>query len=200
MGMNFGSTLVRSMKAGPLSDTYTTAKSVLNPDDLLDLGRGFWKPGRGLKINVRGGLKNTTGNPTVQMLIRLGPTGSPVTVFDSGQIQLNATAHTLLPFTLEITLRPDKDNLGNGTLSKLVGFGTITGRMITATSGQTDSLQGDQTLTVPQTIPALGAGFDNTVANVLDFWVGFSANSSLNGIQVWDYQVTDDGVAFATLQ
>jgi len=149
---------------------------------------------------VRGALKNTTGNPTFQPIVKLGTIASPVTVWDGGQVQFNATAHALLPFKLDIHLRPDKDNHGDGTLSKLVGFGDINSKVITATAAQTDDAQGNQTLLLPQTAPALGAGFDDSITNVLDFWVGFSASNSANGIQIWDYAVVDWGLAFPAAQ
>src|SRR4051812_8833320 len=206
MGASYGSQLARQSRAvlnggsAVPFDTYATAKTVINPEDRVELGKNFWKPGRGVVVRVRGGLKNTTGNPTVQFLLKLGPLTSQVTVFDSGLVQLNATAHALLPFKLDITLRADKDNHGDGTLTKLYGLGELQGRMFTATAAQVDDAQGDQRLLVPQTAPALGSGFDDSITNVLDFHVGFSASNSANGVQIWDYAVFDEGLPFSAAQ
>ena len=42
---------------------------------------------------------------------------------------------------------------------------------------------------MPATAPAVGTGFDSTIANLLDFWVGFSISNSGNGVQVYQYTV-----------
>ena len=206
MGAHYGSQLAQQHRAvlnggsNVPFDTYTTAKSVINPEDRVSLGPNFWKMTRGIWIHIFGALKNTTGNPTFQPLLKLGTIASPVTIWDGGQVQMNATAHTVLPFVLDIYLRPDKDNHGDGTLSKLVAHGVINSQVITRTSGQTDDAQGNQSLILPPTAPALGAGFDDSITNVLDFWVGFSANNALNGVQIWDFSVFDKGLAFPAAQ
>jgi hypothetical protein len=41
----------------------------------------------------------------------------------------------------------------------------------------------------PNTAPAAGTGFDSTIANILDFWVGISVSNAANGIQVYQYFV-----------
>jgi hypothetical protein len=42
---------------------------------------------------------------------------------------------------------------------------------------------------IPATAPAVGTGFDSTIANILDFWTGFSIPNSGNGIQLYNYTV-----------
>lgn len=208
MALNYPVQLARMSRAvngGSPFDTYTTAKSVINQEDVVALGPGFWVTKRGLKIRGRAGVKNTTGNPTMQIIMKLGTIAAPVTVFDSGVIQLNASAHTLLPFSWELELRVDKDNIGanaagNATTTKLAGWITCRGIMITKTSGQVDSVQGEQVIQYPVAAPALTSGFDAGIVNQLDFWVGFSSSNSLNGWQTWDYQVWDEGVANPSLQ
>ena len=48
-------------------------------------------------------------------------------------------------------------------------------------------------LMAPNTAPAVGTGFDSTVANILDFWAGFSISNSGNNITVHQYKVLDLG-------
>jgi len=43
------------------------------------------------------------------------------------------------------------------------------------------------TIMCPNTAPAVGTGFDSTIANILDFWVGISVSLATNGIQVYQY-------------
>jgi len=41
----------------------------------------------------------------------------------------------------------------------------------------------------PATAPAVGTGFDSTISNYLDFFVGISVSSASNGIQIYQYSV-----------
>jgi hypothetical protein len=43
----------------------------------------------------------------------------------------------------------------------------------------------------PNTAPAVGTGFDSTIANIMDFWVGLSVNGATTGIQIYNYSVED---------
>jgi hypothetical protein len=200
MALFFPSCLARQSRARTIQDTYTTAVSIINPEDRVDLNRGFWVTKRGIWLRGGGALKNTTGNPTIQFLVKLGTIASPVTVYDSGALQFNASAHAVLPFSFDIWLRTDKDNMGDATTGKLFGRGIFRGIQITKTSGQTDSLQGDQVIHAPQVNPVLGGGFDMSIVNTLDFWAGISSSSSLNGVRMDDYAVIDEGVANPTQQ
>jgi hypothetical protein len=85
-----------------------------------------------------------------------------VAVFDTGNIQLNATAHVLLPFWLDIVLTCRI--VGNGVVAKMIGLANVAGIHFTRTAGQTDDVQGMQTILAPATAPAVGTGFDSTVS------------------------------------
>jgi len=88
-------TLVTQHAAGTAFNTYTSAKTVINPQALAVLPAGFFSPGKSVRIRVLGAISNivtTPGTITFQVMI-----GSAI-AFTSGAIQLNATAHTLLPF------------------------------------------------------------------------------------------------------
>lgn len=176
--------LVTQHAAGTLFNTYTTAKSVINPQALTVLPAGFFSPGKSIRIRVQGGISNivtTPGTITFQVMI-----GSAI-AFTSGAIQLNATAHTTLPFDLEIILTCRAE--GSGTSANAMGQAKITGVMVTKTAGQTDDAQGDQTIMAPATAPAVGAGFDSTIANILDFFAGFSISNAGNGVKIEGYVV-----------
>jgi len=178
---------IPQIAAGTLFTTYTTSKSVINPQSLIVLPAGFWYIGRRLIINVHGGISNIVTTPgTMTFEVKLGPTAN-IVVFTSGAVQLNATAHTTLPFSLEINLTCRA--VGATTTANLMGQGVLEGIMFTRTAGQTDDVQGHQTLLVPQTAPAVGTGFDSTTASILDFWTGFSISNAGNGIQIQQYMV-----------
>lgn len=187
-GQSWQQTLVTQQAAGTLFTTYTTAKSVINPQALITLpaGDAFWRIGKKLVVKFKAGVSNIVTTPglfNVQVKI-----GSAV-VYDSGNMQLNATAHTTLPLwgEIELTCR----SLGSGTAATLMGLGQFTGIMLTRTAGQTDDVQGMQTLVAPATAMAVGAGFDSTIANIMDLWVGFTISNAGNGIQIQTYAVED---------
>lgn len=177
-------TIVTQQAAGTLLNTYTTAKSVINPQALFSLPPGFFQVGKMLRIAVTGGLSNIVTTPgTMNFQVKVGN----VAAFDTGAVQLNATAHTLLPFWLDILLTCR--SVGSGTVATLIGQANLSGIMFTRTAGQTDDAQGMQTIIAPQTAPAPGTGFDSTVTNILDLWAGFSISNAGNGIQIQQYKV-----------
>jgi hypothetical protein len=170
--------------AGTLFTTYTTAKSVINPDALWSMPANFLEPGKQLLLKVAGGISNIVTTPgLMNFQLKIGS----VAAFDTGNIQLNATAHTTLPFYLEILLTCRAT--GNGTNANLIGLAQVSGKMFTATAGQTDSAQDMPTILAPATAPAVGTGFDSTIANVVDLWAGFTISNAGNGIQIQQYQL-----------
>ena len=171
-------------KAGTAFATYTTAKSVLNPDELVTLPPNYLTTGSKFLIKVMGGISNIVTTPgTMVFQVMMGS----IVVWTSGNIQLNATAHTLLPFYLEVMLRLDSG--GSGTAAKFLGQGIVNGIMFTNTAAQTDAANTTGLFALPITAPAVGTGFDSTINNILDFWVGFSISNGGNGVQLYDYTV-----------
>lgn len=173
--------------AGTLFNTYTTAKTVINQNMLYGLYANFFKLGKKIRITAIGAMSNIVTTPgTVTFQVMLGT----VVVWTSGAVQLNATAHTTLPFKLVVDLTCQLTNTGvGGAIAKLMGLGELTGLMFTLTAGQTDSAQGHQTILVPQTAPALGTAFDSTVSQIIDFWTGFSISNAGNGVRVDQFDV-----------
>lgn len=177
-------TLVTQHAAGSSFGSFTTAKTVLNPQALAVLRAGFFIPGKRLRISVQGGigtLVTTPGTLTFQVML-----GANI-VFTSGAIQLNAAAHTNLPFEFvaDLTCRAE----GSGTSANLMGMGKVIGVMFTNTAGQVDGVNSNTVQNVPATAPAVGAGFDSTIDNILDFFAGFSVNDAANTILVQSYTV-----------
>jgi len=184
-GLPFYSQVLSSQrKVGTLFNTYTTAKSVINPDELVQLPPNYLTVGSKFRVRASGGLSNIVTTPgTIAFQIMMGS----IVAWTSGNIQLNATAHTLLPFNLDVILRLDSQ--GSGTAAKFLGMGILNGLMFTNTAAQTDSANTTGEFPVPATAPAVGTGFDSTIANLLDFWVGFSISNAGNGVQLYDYTV-----------
>ena len=121
-GQTWRQTLTTQQAAGTLLNTYTTAKSVINPQALFTLPAGFWSYiGQEIEVCVTGGISTLVTTPgTVTFQIMHGS----IVVWTSGAIQLNATAHTTLPFYLQVPLTVQV--LGSGTSAKLMGVGFLT--------------------------------------------------------------------------
>lgn len=193
-------TLVSQDAAGTIFDTYTTSKTVLNQNCLYPFGSNTLALGDTFNIKVLGALTTLVTTPgTVTFEVKLGPTAN-IVVFTTGAIQLNATAHTLLPFKLDIdlTLQLENTTVG-GNVAKFMGQGVLTGVMFTKTIAATDAwgrvsaadaAVSEVAINVPITTPALGSAFDSTVTNLLDFWTGFSISSASNRVQIQQYKVT----------
>jgi len=178
----FVETLTCQSSAGSAFNTYTTAKTVINPTNLFTLPSNWFYVGRSFQITITGNISNIVTTPgLMNFQVKIGS----VAAFDTGNIQLNATAHTTLPFWLDIicTCRA----IGNSTNANLIGLAKAAGIMFTQTAGQTDSAQGMQVAIAPATAPAVGTGFDSTVANIVDFFVGFTISNGNNQIKIDQY-------------
>lgn len=177
-------TITNQIATGTSFGTYTTAKTVINPQALVVLPAGYMTIGKMLLVTVAGGIGNLVTTPgTITFQVMFGAN----IVFTSGAIQLNATAHTNLPFWLEIMLTCRA--VGNSTNANLMGQARVSGVMFTSTAGQTDGANTMTTLMAPTTAPGVGAGFDSTVTNIVDFFTGFSISDAANTIKVEQYRI-----------
>lgn len=183
-GLPFFEQQLTSQRAvGTLFNTYTTAKTVLNATELVTLPANYLTVGTKLRFRVWGGLSNIVTTPgTVTFQIMMGT----IVAWTSGAIQMSTTAHTLIPFKLDVDLRVD--TIGSSTTAKFIGGGALNGIMFTVGAGA-DSTTVVGAFPVPATAPAVGTGFDSTIANILDFWTGFSISNAGNGVQLYDYCV-----------
>jgi len=180
-------TLVTQRTAGTVFDTYTTAKTVINQQDLYGFYANYFQLGSKLRVRVNGAISNIVTTPgTIVFQVMLGS----VVAWSSGSVQLNATAHTLLPFQLDVDLTCQLTNTNvGGAIAKFMGLGRLSGVMFTKTAGQTDGANTETIMMVPVTAPALGTAFDSTISQILDFWVGFSISNAANEIRVDQYDV-----------
>lgn len=182
-------TLIASKIAGPNLTGSTSATSLLNVQEKLSMYAGFWYVGRVLRIRATGQLGNIVTTPgTLTLDVRMGPT-SNIIVFNGGAMQLSTTAHTALPFDLEILLTCRA--VGLTTTSNLMGQGRMTSQSLSLTA-VADSTTTCATLLLPNTTPAVGTGFDYSVSMVLDLFGTFSL-SNANAIQLQQFIVEDVG-------
>lgn len=186
--MAFGQLIATIPVAGTLYNTYTTAKSVLTSSTATEasaaaiaLPSGFWQRGGALRITVNGAISWASGN-TMTWQVMMG-----AIVAFTGTHKVTTTGGTTIPFRAEFDLTCRAQ--GTGTLANLIGQGVIMGRMIVpngATAGA-DYSAGSGIAMLPDTAPAVGTGFDSTVANTLDLWVGMGTSSASNGVQIQQY-------------
>lgn len=183
--------------AGTLFNTYTTAKTVINQEALYPIGANSLTLGDSYCITVDGGISTLVTTPgTITFQVNFA---GPIVVWTSGAIQLNATAHTTLPFRIVINLSVQLLNTTvGGAVAKFAGQAVLQGTMFTKTIAATDAwgrvsaadtAVSDVTMCVPTTAPALGAAFDSTISQTFDFFVGFSVNNAANGIQISQYRL-----------
>src|SRR6267154_79423 len=187
-------TLASIEKQGTLYNTYTATKSMLTSattvagvsEAAITLGPGFFYPGKTIKVFGVAGISNrVTGPDTFTPEIHLGS----VTAFTAGAINLTTTAHTTIPAWFEFLLTCDTG--GTGTLAKLRGQSKWNGQMVAMAASLADNAGGTGYAMGPNTAPALGTGFDSTIANVLDFFVAQTVSNAGNGFQLWEYTVAD---------
>lgn len=182
--MGFVQCMKTQQAAGTLFNTYTTAKTVINPQALWTIPAGYLQVGDVIRVTVHGGVSNiVTAQPTFTFQIMMGS----IIVHTSGAILTTTTAHTTIPFTY--IFRGRVDTIGSGTTAKLMGQGMLTGRMFLISGAVGDPTLGEGEVMCPNTAPALGTGFDSTIANNLDFFVGISVSQATNGIQIQEYTV-----------
>lgn len=168
--------------AGTLFNTYTTAKSVINPQALYTLAPNQLRIGDYLRIRASGGLSNVvTSQRTFTFQVMMGS----IVVHASQALLTTTTAHTLIPFVYEAWCRLDSE--GSGTSAKFLSQATAQGIMFPISGAVGDPTATVGTILCPATAPAGGTGFDSTIANILDFWVGLSASESTTGIQIYQY-------------
>lgn len=167
--------LARQSRVGTLYNTYTTAKSVINEEDVINWPANILKLGSCFRIKVKGGLSNRASTPgTFAIQLMMGS----VIAWTSGNLSFNANARTLLPFTLDLELR--LDSIGSGTSAKFLGMGEFGGIHLTNT---------DQKIQVPTTAPAVGTGWASTAAQAMDLFWAFGTSDAGNGVQIYDYEV-----------
>lgn len=176
--------IVTLTAAGTLYNTYTTAKSILPAAAIPTLPANFWTVGKQMRIRGVASLSNIVTTPgTMAIQVKV----NSVIAFTTGNVQLNATAHTLLPINFDFLLTCRA--IGSSTSANFMGTGSLWGIHPTLTAGQTDAANTSGMFVVPVTAPTVGTGFDSTAATAIDLWWGFSISDSGNGVRIEQYTV-----------
>ncbi|SRR5258706_3384382 len=185
-------TLVSQYVDSPLQTTFTTAKSIFGLDGTdqsvhckYTVPAGFFVPGKSMNVQLRGDISNivtTPGTITFQFMV-----GSNI-AWTSGAIQMSSTAHTTLPFWLDLDVTCQVAGATNQ--AKLMGQGMIISQTVVNTAVADSVANTLPVLLLPNTTPAQGSGgFDSTVSNKIDIFVGFSISNAGNGVRARQYRL-----------
>ena len=135
----------------------------------------FVNPGQAVRVRGAGRVSTVTTPGTLTLDVRFGPSGN-IVVFNGGAMTLNATAQTNATWEFEVTLVCRA--IGSGTSANMMGIGSFESRALVGSAAAGAGYAGAALL--PDTAPAVGTGFDSTVANIVDFfatWGTSNANS-----------------------
>ncbi len=192
----FVQVLASNRATGSAFNTYTTAKSVLNAADVVQLPVNWCQIGSKFRIRMAGSLScvgTTSGTVTFQVMFNTGPgvTGTNTVAWTSGAIQMTTTAETTaLPIVMEVVLRVTSVDAVEGTAAAtLLGQGYLTGLIPQLGAGAAVGTVTDSIILLPAAAPTNGTAFASVIQQNIDFWVGFSVSSANNGITVYDYTV-----------
>jgi hypothetical protein len=111
----------------------------------------------------------------------------------SQTFKVTTTGGTTEPLFLHVEL--ECRAIGNGTLANLMSMGYAIGRGI-APAGSTAAANyaaGMGSASWREAIPAVGTGFDSTIANTLDLQCTMGTSAAGNGIQIQTYRAVSWG-------
>ena len=153
-----GSTDGPTLTAAARASCIPTASRITLPNNYFYIGKT-------LKVKMSGRISCVVTTPgTARFDIDLGPSGT-IIVFDTLALNLNVVAKTTVPWTFEVDL-----------VCRAVGSGTSTTLFPAGGAFQSEAVVGSPlptvggngSLNVPVGTPAVGGGFDNGAANILD--------------------------------
>lgn len=168
--------LVAQKKAGTSFASFTTAKSIINPEDVVPISAPWMQVGLQLEIYGLLAMSNVvTTQPTWTLSVNIGATA----VFTADTFTSKSTASSALPFEFEIKLR--LDSIGATSAAKFIGNGRYNCAAFTVTQGLLQAAT-----------PAVGTGFGSTAgdgsANI-DLFMACQTSNASNAVQVFNYRV-----------
>lgn len=155
-------TLVSSQVDGATL-TAAAAASCIPAAALVTIPAGYWQIGRMMKVTAYGRISCAVTTPgTARFQVR----HAAISIFDSGALNLNIVAKTNVPWWLEIIMTCRA--IGSGTSANVFGFGNFQSEAVVGSPANTAG--GNGSLVCPVGAPAVGTGFDSTIANIQDLF------------------------------
>lgn len=168
--------LASSQADGTALANSVTATNILHGSGIATIPAGSLQIGSTIKILVRGRVSTVVTTPgTLTLDVRFGS----VIVFNGGAMALNTTAQTNATWELEalLTIRA----LGTSTSANALGTGRFVSRAVVGSAAA--GTGGAGVLMLPDTAPAVGTGFDSTVAQSVNVFATWSVANAANSIQ-----------------
>jgi len=183
--VGYQETLITSQIDGTARSSFTTAVSIIPPAARYTLPANYFSIGKKLRVTASGRISNVvTAQPTFTFQVMMGPT-SNIIVFTGGAMTCSTTAHTNVPWSVEIDLTCRA--IGDSTTANLMGQGRVWSQAFVASGATADGANTHTTLMIPNTAPAVGTGFDSTVAMVVDLFAACGTSNASNAIQCHQY-------------
>jgi hypothetical protein len=184
----YQSTLVEAQIDGTALSTSTTETSILPAVTKIVLPSGYInRIGKRFIVRASGRVSNIVTTPgTLTLRFKLGPTAN-IAVATSQAIQLNAVAKTSVGWFLDLGLTVRA--IGSGTAANIMAQGTwqseaVVGSAVPSAGGAGSAMWQAAT-------PAVGTGFDSSVANQIDLTAQFSISNAGNSIQLHAFALED---------
>lgn len=185
----YESTVVEAQVDGTAFNTSTTETSLLaGTAARILLPAGYLnRPGRRLAVRASGRISNIVTTPgTLTLRFKLGPTAN-IAVTTSQAIQLNAVAKTNVGWYLDLEMLVR--SVGSSTTATIFGQGrwlseAVVGSGLASATGAGEAIW-------QASAPAVGTGFDSTVANQIDLTAQFSISNAGNAIQLHTFALED---------
>lgn len=193
---SWGQLLAKSDTAGTLYNTFTTQKSIITSATALEgassalctIPPNFWQRGSLMTLDVTFAHSWASGN-TMIFSIMMGAVSACV----SATLKVTTTGGTTEPLFMHVDM--ECRAIGNGTLANLMSGGYLIGRGICpagATAGA-NYTAGMGSASWREATPAVGTGFDSTVANTVDLQCTMGTSAAGNGIQIQTYRLVSWG-------
>lgn len=175
--------LVSQAQDGTALNTSTTETSILHTSAKFTLPANLLSyPGQALRIRAMGRISNIVTTPgTLTLRVKFGATA----VAASPAFALNTVAKTNVTWILDwdLTLRA----VGGGTSANFMHSGQWQSESYVGSPAA--SAGGPGTGMIPASAPAVGSGFDSTVANVVDLTAQWSISNAGNSIQCHSFKL-----------
>jgi hypothetical protein len=178
--------LLVSMNAdGTAFNTSTTETTVLAGQGKFTLPANYLNDiGQSLRIRAMGRVSNIVTTPgTLTLRVKFGS----IAVASSQAMQLAAVVKTNVTWILDwdLTLRSS----GATAAATLMHSGSWQSESVVGSGTGAAGSTGVGALNIPASAPAVGTGFDSTIANVIDLTAQFSISNIGNAIQCHTYKL-----------
>jgi hypothetical protein len=171
----WGETLISAQVDGTAVNTTAAATTLLPPAAKFTLPANFFSIGKVLRVWATGRIGTTTGPPTITLDVRFGST----VVFNGAAV---TTVASLTNKSWEMTALLTCRSIGATTVATMFGQGKLTSPIVVGSTGGNAN-----TAMLPDNAPAVGTGFDSTVAQVVDMFATWSASNAANTIQLHQF-------------